>query len=136
MNPPYLLLCNSALTETGNIYQQFSLRIFNFTWITFVCQSLVMWKPRRSNKRLHTPWPGRPPILKIIIPMGFMTAIPSSTARAIKPKPNWSSTKPWIHWTKQDSVSIWKHLAMWQEKCSLQFENSQLCSWILLININ
>lgn len=59
-----------------------------------------MRKPRRSNKRLQTPCPGRPPILKTIMPMGLMTAIPSSTARAIRPKPNWSSTKPWVEATE------------------------------------
>ena len=66
-----------------------------------VCQSFVMRKPRRSNNLLQTPCPGRPPILKIIIPFGLITDIPSSTALAIKPNPNWSSTKPYTQQNKE-----------------------------------
>lgn len=65
-------------------------------WRIFVCQSWLTWKPRRSNNLLQTACPGRPPMLKIIIPAGWITEIPSSTALAINPKPNWSSTKPYI----------------------------------------
>jgi len=79
-------------TDTENILVCHSLT----TCIILVCQSLVMRNPRRRNRRSQTPCPGRPPMLNTIIPEGFMTDIPSSTARAINPRPNWSSTKPWM----------------------------------------
>jgi hypothetical protein len=44
-------------------------------------------------------------MLNTIIPEGFMTDIPSSTARAINPRPNWSSTKPWM----QKDIDVGKH---------------------------
>ena len=77
-------------TDTKNLLMCHSLT----TCIILVCQSLVMRNPRRRNRRSQTPCPGRPPMLNTIIPEGFMTDIPSSTARAINPRPNWSSTKP------------------------------------------
>jgi hypothetical protein len=58
------------------------------TWFTLVCHSLVMWKPRLLKTRSVTAWPGRPPMLKIMTPVGLIMDIPSSAALATKPNPN------------------------------------------------
>lgn len=89
--------CNKTFQKERILDEEtvFSWNIFH-AWMTLVCHSLLTRNPRRSNKRLQTACPGRPPILKIIIPIGLITEIPSSTALAIRPRPNWSSTNPYI----------------------------------------
>ena len=83
----------------GHLSKDISFR--DLAWFTLVCHNLEIRKPLLSNSLSQTACPGRPPMLKIINPVGFTTKIPSSTALAMSPKPNWSSTKPYTiaHYT-------------------------------------